>query len=143
MWIYKSVSRVWLVRISSLEPDYPWRHNRPPPTPPQSSCPCKTNWGHCSIRQVLSNCRTRVKDTLAVGTVGWGGLKNHQPVKGSGKLRNSNRCCVPQALRKQSLLEPTPAVAEKITNRKCHVSYPWFRRVEGKLNQQEEGGEQN
>ena len=140
MWIYKSVSRVWLVRISSLEPDYPWRHSRPPPTPPQSSCPCKTNRGHCLIRQVLSNCR-RVKDTLAVGTVGWGGLKNHQPVKGSGKLRNSNRCCVPQALRKQSLLEPTPAVAEKITNRKCHVSYPWFRRVEGKLNQQEEGGE--
>lgn len=33
MWIYKSVSRVWLVRISSLEPDY---HRRTAPTPPRA-----------------------------------------------------------------------------------------------------------
>lgn len=80
-----------------------------------------------------------VKDVLAVGIVG-GELKNHQPVKGTGKLRSSNRCCVPQALGKHSLQEPTPAVVEKITNnRKRHDTYPPFRRVKGKLNQNKLG----
>lgn len=70
--------------------------------------------------------RTKVKDTLAVGLVGCIGLKNHQAVKGSGKLRSSNRCYVPQALWKHSLQEPTPAVVEKTTTRKRHVTYPSF-----------------
>lgn len=64
-----------------------------------------------------------IKYVLAVRMVG-GELKNHQPVKGTGKLRSSNRCCVPQAVGKHSLQEPTPAVVEKITNRKRHVTYP-------------------
>lgn len=64
-----------------------------------------------------------VKDVLAIGIVGEE-LKNHQPVKGTGKLRSSNRCCVPQAVGKQSLQEPTPAVVERITNnRKRHVTH--------------------
>lgn len=64
-----------------------------------------------------------IKYVLAVRIVGEE-LKNHQPVKGTGKLRSSNRCCVPQALGKHSLQEPTPGVVEKITNRKRHVPYP-------------------
>lgn len=80
--------------------------------------------------------RTKVKDTLAVGLVGCRGLKNHHAVKGTGKLRSSNRCYVPQALWKHSLQEPTPAVVEKTTKRKLpsYLSTIWGGEGETKQN---------
>lgn len=131
MWILQ-ISLKSLVSENQLPPRA-WLPLKTQPHSTQSSCPCKTKC-HCLIRQVLSNCRTRVKDTLVAGTVGWGrAYKTTKPVKSSGKLRNSNRCAVSPGLGgSKAYWNPLQLLLRKsLTENAMLVTR--FRQVEGKL----------